>query len=137
MVRSRERHLVARRIPRRDGLLPKDRRRRDDYRRRARRTNPKSNFAAEAAGRDALARSQSDRHRGVGRVGGAQRPASQAPASCFHVTAVKENLAGSHTEDTRKAQTPTNRRRHPRWELSILPKPFPTLSRSSLLLLRR
>src|SRR5215216_5734042 len=105
MVRSRERHLVARRIPRRDGLLPKDRRRRDDYRRRARRTNPKSNFAAEAAGRDAFARSQSYRHRGVGRVGGAQRPASQAPASCFHATSVKENLAGGYGEDPAQAQS--------------------------------
>src|SRR5215217_7024927 len=133
MVRSRERHLVARRIHRRDGFLPKDRRRRDDYRRGASRTNPKGCFAPAPTGRGALAGGQSDRHRGVGRVGGAQRPASQAPASCFHVTAVKENLAGSHTEDTRKAQTPTNRRRHPRWELSILPRPFPTLSKSSLL----
>src|SRR3712207_8086477 len=102
MVRSRDRYLVTRRIRPRDGLLPKNRRRRDDNRRRARRTNPKGGFASEAARRDALAGGQSHRHRGVGRVGGAQRLASQAPASCFHATAVKEEeiLAGSRTEDT-------------------------------------
>src|SRR5215210_4808741 len=127
MVRSRDRHLDARRIRRRAGLLPKDRRRRDDNRRRARRTNPEGNFASEAAGRDAFAGGQSHRHRGFGRVGGAQRPASQAPASRFHATAVKETAenAAAYFE-----------RRHPRWGLSILLRPFPTLSRTSLLLLR-
>src|SRR5215211_9410023 len=98
VVRSREWHLVDRRIHRRDGLLPKDRRRRDDNRRRARRTNPKGGFAPEAAGRGAFARGQSHRHRGGRRVGGAQRPASQAPASSFHATSVKENLAGGRRE---------------------------------------
>src|SRR5215211_5108035 len=101
MVRFRDRYLDARRIRRRDGLLPKDRRR------RTRRTDPKGNFAPAAAGRDAFAGGQSHRHRGVGRVDGAPRPASQAPASRFHATAVKEVLAGSYREDTGKAQTLT------------------------------
>src|SRR5918993_3673767 len=100
MVRSRDRYLVARRIRTRDGLLPKDSRRRSYNRRGARRTNPKGGFAPEVARRGAFARGQSYRHRGVGRAGGAQRPASQAPASCFHATAVKEEeiLAGGRTE---------------------------------------
>src|SRR5215212_7846138 len=98
MVRPRDRHLVARRIRRRAELLPKDRRRRDDNRRRARRTNPKGNFAPAAAGRGAFAGGQGPRHRGLGRVGGAQRPASQAPASRFRDTAVREALAGGPAE---------------------------------------
>src|SRR5918995_777707 len=110
MVRSRDRHLVARRIRPRDGLLPKDRRRRDDNRRRARRTNPKGNVAFAAAGRDAFAGGQGPRHGGVGRVGGAQRPASQAPASRFRDTAVRQALAGGHGEDAAKAQTPYSER---------------------------
>src|SRR5829696_4721777 len=133
MVRSRDWHLVARRICSRDGLLPKNRRRRDDNRRRTCRTNQKGGFAPEAAGRVPFARGQSHRYRGVGRVGGAQRPASQAPASSFHATAVKENLAEGLKEDT----DIYSGRRHFRWGLSILPRPFPTLSRTSLLLLRR
>jgi hypothetical protein len=48
--------------------------------------------APEAAGGVPFAGGQSHRHRGVGRVGGAQRPASQAPASCFHATAVRGRL---------------------------------------------
>src|SRR5829696_9096550 len=105
MVRSRDWHLVARRICSRDGLLPKNRRRRDDNRRRTCRTNQKGGFAPEAAGRVPFARGQSHRYRGVGRVGGAQRPASQAPASCFHATTVEENLAGGRSTDTCKVQT--------------------------------
>src|SRR5215208_5285341 len=102
MVRSRDRHLVARRIRRRDGLLPKDRRRRDDNRRRARRTNSKGNVAPAAARRGAFAGGQGPRHRGVGRVGCAQRPASQAPASRFHATAVKETLAADPSRRLQK-----------------------------------
>src|SRR5687768_17159077 len=49
MVRSRERHLVARQSRSRAGPLPKDRRKRDDNRRRTRRTNPKANFAPEGS----------------------------------------------------------------------------------------
>jgi hypothetical protein len=49
MVRSRERHLDARRIRSPDGLVLKDRRRRDDNRGRARRTNPKGGFAPEGS----------------------------------------------------------------------------------------
>src|SRR5215218_6429657 len=90
MVRSRDRHLDARRIRRRDGLLPKNNRRRGDNRRRARRTNPEGNFASAAAGRDAFAGGQSYLHRGVGRVGGAQRASSQTPASCLGATAVTQ-----------------------------------------------
>src|SRR5215204_4376276 len=107
MVRSRDRHLVARRIRTRDGLLPKNRRRRDDNRRRAPRTNPKGNFAPAAARRDTFARGQSYRHRGFGRADGAQRPAGQAPASSFQTTALKETPAGTRSTDTCKAQTST------------------------------
>src|SRR5688572_19460066 len=90
MVRWRDRHLAARRIRRRDGILPKDSRRRDDNRRRTRRTNSEGNFASAAAGRDTLAGGQSLSHRGVGRAGGAQRLASQALASCLIATAVTQ-----------------------------------------------
>src|SRR3954453_6146364 len=102
MIRPSDRHLVARRIRSRDGFLPQDRRGRDDNRRRARRTDPKGSFAPEAAGRGAVAGGQSHRHRGIERVGGAQRPAGQAPASCFHATALEgtQTLAGGRSEDT-------------------------------------
>jgi hypothetical protein len=50
----------------------------------------KGDFAPSAARRDAFAGGQSHRHRGVGRVDGAQRLAGQAPASRFGATAVKE-----------------------------------------------
>src|SRR3712207_5943642 len=114
MVRWRDRHLAARRIRRRDGILPKDSRRRGDNRRRARRTDPEGNFASAAAGTDTLAGGQSHSHRAVGRAGGAQRLASQTPASCFGATAVTQATA-DYTE-----------RRRSEWGLSILPRPFPT-----------
>src|SRR5918997_2227709 len=69
MVRSRQRHRPARRVPSRFGLLPKDRRRRHDNRRRARRTNPKGGLAPAAAGGSPLAGGQSHRDRGCGDAG--------------------------------------------------------------------
>src|SRR3712207_3898238 len=107
VVRSRDGRLNARRIRRRDGFLPEDRRRRGHNGLRARRTIPKGDVALATARRDALAGGQSHRHRGVRRVDGAQCPAGQAPASRFDATAVKEALAGGCTKGTGKAQTLT------------------------------
>ena len=71
--------------------------------------SPKGGFAPAAARRGAFAGGQSPRHRGVVRVGGAQRFASQAPASHFHATAVKEALGAEPSRRLPEipAKTPT------------------------------
>ena len=71
--------------------------------------SPKDGFAPAAARRGALAGGQSHRHRGLVRVGGAQGFASQAPASHFHATAVKEALGAAPSRRLPEipAKTPT------------------------------
>ena len=64
--------------------------------------SPTGRFAPAAARRGAFAGGQSPRHRGVVRVGGAQRFGSQAPANHFHATAVKEALAADLSKSLRQ-----------------------------------
>ena len=64
--------------------------------------SPKGGFAPAAARRGAFAGGQSPRHRGVVRVGGALRFASQAPASHSHATAIEEALAADLSKSLRQ-----------------------------------
>src|SRR5215217_3093772 len=137
MVRSRDRCLADRRVHRRDGFLQKDRRRREDNRHRVPRANLKGDYASQAARRGALAGGQSPSHRGFGRDGGAQRPAGAAPAGFFGAALITQPAEKTPPEvQAQRTATYVHERRHSRWVLSTLPKPFPTLLRTSLPSLR-
>src|SRR5215212_12098416 len=137
MVRSRDRCLADRRVHRRDGFLQKDRRRRKDNRHRAPRANRKGGYASATARRGALAGGQSLGHGGVRRDGGAKRLAGTSPAG-FFATAVITQPAEKISPEVQAQRTATyvHERRHSRWVLSTLPRPFPTLLRTSLPSLR-
>src|SRR5215217_4166664 len=133
MVRSRDRCLAARRVHRRDGFLQKDRRGREDNRHRAPRANLEGGYASATARRGALAGGQSPSHRGVWRDGGAQRPAGASPAGFFAAAVIAQPAQKIPPEvRAQRAATYVHERRHSRWVLSTLPKPFPTSSRTSL-----
>src|SRR5215212_3628863 len=137
MVRSRDRSLASRRVHRRDGFLQKDRRRREDNRHRAPRANLEGGYASEAARRGTLAGGQSPSHRGFWRDGGAQRPAGEAPAGFFGAAVITQPAEKIAPEvQAQRTATYVHERRHSRWVLSILPRPFPTLSRTLLPSLR-
>src|SRR5215218_7813511 len=144
MVRSRDRCIADRRVHRRDGFLQKDRRRREDNRHRAPRANLEGGYASATARRGALTGGQSHRHRGVGRDGGAQRPAGASPAGFFGAAVITQP-AEKIPPEVQAQRTATyhlplttyvHERRRSRWVLSTLPRPFPTLLRTSLPSLR-
>src|SRR5215207_374102 len=138
MVRSRDRCLADRRVHRRDGFLQKDRCRREDNRYRAPRANIKGDYASATARRGALAGGQGPCHRGFGRDGGAQRPAGASPAGFFATAAITQPAEKIPPEaQAQRTATYVHERRHSRWVLSTLPRPFPTLSRTSLPSLRK
>src|SRR5215212_6402614 len=137
MVRSRDRCLAARRVHRRDGFLQKDRRRREDNRHRAPRANLEGGYASATARRGALAGDQGLGHRSVWRDGGAQRPAGASPAGFFGAAVITQPAQKIPPEvQAQRTATYVHERRHSRWVLSTLPRPFPTLSRTSLPSLR-
>src|SRR5215212_7678335 len=137
MVRSRDRCLADRRVHSRDGFLQKDRRRREDNRHRAPRANRKGGFDSATARRGTLAGGQSPSHRGFGRDGGAQRPAGEAPAGFFGAAIITQPAEKIPPElQAQRTATYVHERRHSRWVLSTLPRPFPTSSRTSLPSLR-
>ena len=91
----------------------------------------------QAARRGALAGGQSPGHRGFWRDGGAQRPAGASPAGFFGAAVITQPAEKIPPEvQAQRTATYVHERRHSRWVLSTLPRPFPTSSRTSLPLLR-
>src|SRR5919112_6010602 len=99
MVRSGDRRIAHRRVPRRDGLLQENRPGRQDNRHRATRADPEGGHAPAQAGGGAHTGGQSPGHGGLRRDGGAKCPAGAPPGGRFDPAVI--------TQPAEERSTPT------------------------------